>query len=821
MTLKAIRRRGQCAVIAACACAFIAGRAFAGISLDGASTVKIAHYAEENNTAAKDIITITPPSSGSMPIPSSYQLDGPLTLGAGMSSDASASIGAITTSQNVGFTFASGTGVTQTDTNPGGISGPAILRFDLNGIWNTTSGGFGPTAYAYLAFTVAGTIPTGDTASISINMTWKDELGNNLRNGGTLSQTLSFTHTSTLPQSFASAAVLNSGVNIPSGKKIKVAGSIAFRAKDPGATIDLHPTDFELSAAPATYRYLDKSANISDPTNWANDMALPSAFPTGAGVRAYIGPNSKSSTDISLNVPVTLGMVDINRGGLNLGGNSTLTFDTQANNAVLFVRNVNNFTGTVNGAPVTATPTLITAPIVLNKDLDVMVDTEQPAMANGPISGVGGIVKGGLGNLQLGSPNTFTGGIIVNGGVITPTVNGALGSNTVTLNGGMINVQTPQPFAPGGGTIATGSGGQVNIGMNGITGVNYSVATFGAISGNAQQLGSLVIGGNYFPKPNSMISHQTFDTTVGSSNPQNLTNSPTYIFGISNDFTSANQNITVGSASGTPWSGFGSDLSPHTFGGGANQFLGINGAAQLVALGGQLKILAPITGTGQIIKNGPGLVSINNAANTFNGSTEVQSGPMAVNAGWAGPITVDPGGSLGGTGTVGGPITFIDSATNPATFQPGMLGSVANNATSAGNSTITGPGTLHTGGANFTGNTHLIYDFNTPNVAGGADNDLLAITGNLVLDGILDIHGGPDFTGGTYTLMTFTGNLTNNGLILGNVPLDDFPNMQVIIQNNSGGTGGSVLLSVPEPGSIGAIAVLMTGMIMRRRQCVA
>src|SRR5204862_6368833 len=105
-----------------------------------------------------------------------------------------------------------------------------------------------------------------------------DENGLNLRNGGTLSQTLNFTHTSTLPQSFASSAVLNSGVNIPSGKKIKVAGSIAFRASDPGATIDLHPTDFELSAAPATYRYLDQSANINDQNNWATDKHPPTAF---------------------------------------------------------------------------------------------------------------------------------------------------------------------------------------------------------------------------------------------------------------------------------------------------------------------------------------------------------------------------------------------------------------------------------------------------------------------------------------------------------------------------------------------------------------
>jgi hypothetical protein len=67
--------------------------------------------------------------------------------------------------------------------------------------------------------------------------------------------------------------------------------------------------------------------------------------------------------------------------------------------------------------------------------------------------------------------------------------------------------------------------------------------------------------------------------------------------------------------------------------------------------------------------------------------------------------------------------------------------------------------------------------------------------------------------------MTFTGTITDNGLTLGTVPLDDFPGMQVVIQNNAGG-GGSVLLAVPEPGSIAVLAVLMTGVFARRNRRV-
>src|SRR5436190_24009773 len=107
MTLKAIRRRGQCAVMAACASALFTGTSHAGISFDSTSNVKIAHYAEENNAGTSGIVNLVPPASGSMPTPSSYQYKKTLNLNGG-SSASSASIGEISNSQNVGFTFASG-----------------------------------------------------------------------------------------------------------------------------------------------------------------------------------------------------------------------------------------------------------------------------------------------------------------------------------------------------------------------------------------------------------------------------------------------------------------------------------------------------------------------------------------------------------------------------------------------------------------------------------------------------------------------------------------------------------------------------------------
>src|SRR5438067_13650119 len=110
------KRRGHCAVLAACATPFIVGRALGGIDFDEiSSSVKITHYAEQDNSGTFGTKNVVPPPlSGSMPVPGSYQYSKTLNLNGG-SSSASASIGAITNSQNVGFTFASGTGLTQSD----------------------------------------------------------------------------------------------------------------------------------------------------------------------------------------------------------------------------------------------------------------------------------------------------------------------------------------------------------------------------------------------------------------------------------------------------------------------------------------------------------------------------------------------------------------------------------------------------------------------------------------------------------------------------------------------------------------------------------
>src|SRR4051794_16470029 len=55
-------RRGQCAVLAACATPFMVGRALGGIDFDETnSSVKITHYAERDNAGTFGSKSVNPP----------------------------------------------------------------------------------------------------------------------------------------------------------------------------------------------------------------------------------------------------------------------------------------------------------------------------------------------------------------------------------------------------------------------------------------------------------------------------------------------------------------------------------------------------------------------------------------------------------------------------------------------------------------------------------------------------------------------------------------------------------------------------------------
>ena len=185
---------------------------------------------------------------------------------------------------------------------------------------------------------------------------------------------------------------------------------------------------------------------------------------------------------------------------------------------------------------------------------------------------------------------------------------------------------------------------------------------------------------------------------------------------------------------------------------------------------GTLLNVAAINGTAGLTKTTTGTLILD-GTNSYTGATDVTAGTLLVNGSLtASAVIVANTATLAGMGTLGNSVTINAGGI----FAPGPL---------------TGIGTLTLSNAlNLTSGALLHYSL-------GASNDLAVVRGSLTLDGTLNITDAGGFGVGTYTLFTYAGALTNNGLVMGTVPS---PGLSYLIDTN---TVGQVRLLVIPPGS--------------------
>ncbi|MEO1709198.1 MAG: autotransporter domain-containing protein [Pseudomonadota bacterium] len=188
---------------------------------------------------------------------------------------------------------------------------------------------------------------------------------------------------------------------------------------------------------------------------------------------------------------------------------------------------------------------------------------------------------------------------------------------------------------------------------------------------------------------------------------------------------------------------------------GATNILNLSGAASEFSVLNVLNF-AQVTATGGVFELADGSANI--------GAIAINGGTVLVNLGATGAIAVNNGGTLGGTGT-GGATAVADGGT----INPGDAGEV---------------GELTLGELALSSGSILAFDLGTPGVDSASDR--ITVAGDLTLDGILNVSNAGEFGLGVYSLITYGGSLTDNGLEVGSLP-DGFEVAQGEVQTSVAG----------------------------------
>ena len=349
------------------------------------------------------------------------------------------------------------------------------------------------------------------------------------------------------------------------------------------------------------------------------------------------------------------------------------------------------------------------------------------------------VTKVGTGVWTLWGDSTWHGATTINGGTLRINgglysgINGTVGAADVAVNstGTLSGIGTVQRNVDvtAGGTLAGGLTIDGNVFVNG---VGSTVNTAGATFNGTVQMGMARTSGT----PTSFTG--TNDTINGAlalyhgaafTGTNETVNAPglTLNFGDSNGaatFTGTNT-VTTGYL----------NLNNGTISGTNN--ITASAAVYLNSSG-----YGPCALTGTNTVTSPWFVSFANSlvsgANTFNGAVYM----------W--------GGTFNGNNTVNGP--FTTAASSNAIISP-------HNGAAAGTLAITGAVSLDH-------STTLNFNLGAPGTIGSGINDLITVTGDLSLDGTLNVNALSGFNAGIYRLFNYTGTLTepSGGLTQGTMP---------------------------------------------------
>ena len=614
-----------------------------------------------------------------------------------------------TTTLTVNVTPAAGKSISSVTVSVDGLAGagdPVTL---------TSPGGGGTGNWTGL-FTAAGTLAAGSyTVSGSVNQS----------DGGVASWSVTgITVTNASPvwggggsdNKWSTIGNWNAG----SGPAPGIGDGVAFA----GSTKVTNNLDHSVSIVSLTF---NSGAGSFDITNVASTLTL-------AG-----GLTNNSTSTQKLDVPVALsGTPTINAAAGNVALNGVVSDSgsgliTAGSSKTVTLAGVNTYTGpttigtgnnlVIGGAGQLGSGTY-SAAITNNGALNNGSSASQTL--SGVIYGTGSLTNSGSGTLTLSGGNSYSGGTTLSNGTLVVNNNSALGSGVMTLAGGTfrsgatVTVNNNVSVATNTTTIWDVQGGNFTF--------NGSLTGGGTITRGIGATLSLYLGGDnsgftgtYQDQASGNAVTRINTASAGSANARWIWNQGT------------SSRMSLGFGDGTiNWGSMtGSGFVQQTAAGttiiqaGA---LGLNDTFSGVmqqAAGGDVLGLTKV-GTGTMTLSG---------ANTYTGNTTINGGTLLVNGSIAsGSAVTVANATLGGSGTINGSVTVNSGGT----FAPGT----------------NGVGTLNLG-SGLTLNAGAISSYTL-----GTSSTTAAVTGNLALNGTLNVTAGAGFGVGTYTLATYTGTLS-------------------------------------------------------------
>jgi fibronectin-binding autotransporter adhesin len=654
-------------------------------------------------------------------------------------------------------------------------------------------------------YTFSGTGSIGGTTGLTINggTVVLGNTGGNTYSGNTT------VNSGTLQLAAAGA--------LPTGSKMLLAGTSTLDLNGNAATVGaLSGTGTvrnSSTTAAATFTYAGTGAAEFDGTLSTTAGAQPLSVTIASGNLTVTGTNSYAGpTTIAGNAGLQLGTGGTG-GSLSsttaIANSGTLTYDLSSSTVTI----PNTITGTgqivqsgpgaliftgstsfgglaVNSGSIqfgTGGAVAVSGAGAITNNGAIVLDSSSNLTISSVITGTGTVTQSGSGTVTLTGSGTaansgYSGGAIVsNGTLIVSSANGfsSLGSGNTTVGAGATLVGGGQDAF--GYYGANGSPGTINI--NGGTVTDKAGGTYRITLPNLVFTGGTLTSAANATNSNGTFSLQGPQTQVTyASGPATITTNPANTTAvISANGVSIEDPLTLNIAPGTTPSGvdllitsvlenYTTIVQPVTVNGPGvlaldanNTFTGgitVNsGTLQVGTASDTVALTTPLgAATGAVINNSlitfasSQTVTVANAI-SGTGAVTINSGTVLLNgsSNYSGDTTLN-GGTIGGTGLISGNLV---AGSGPHTIHPGPGGGVT--------------GTFFVGGNVTTNsNTTLAFDLSSP----GSPNDLLAVTGNVSLNGgKLSIASQAALGAGSlgyYEVISYSGALTGttHGIVL-------------------------------------------------------